>query len=100
MRIWLMVTRKLARLSQGDVAKAAGVSQACYSLIENGKKNPSVKTAKAIAGVLGFRWEKFFEDKEVKKNASPEAAEILQHEGHQRDVERKPDAGAGDDAHV
>lgn len=100
MRIWLMVSRKLRGVSQGDVAKVAGISQAAYCNIENGKKNPSVKTAKAIAAVLGFNWEKFFEEKEVRQNTSPEAAEVLQHQGHQRDVEREPDAGAGDDAHV
>ena len=62
MRTWLKVRRVAWQLKSGDVAKAAGISQPVYSQIENGKKNPSVATAKRIASVLGFEWTKFFED--------------------------------------
>ena len=84
MRLWLFVARKAKGLTQKDVASAAGISGPVYCGIELGKKNPSVKTAKRIAMVLGFKWTKFFDDegKEVADDASPEAAEVLQHDGH------------------
>lgn len=102
MRKWLVEIRKAYGLTQKRMARAAGISQPVYNRIELGRANPSVKTAKRIAAMFGFEWTKFFDDegKEVADDAGPEKAEVLKHQGHQRDVERKPDAGAGDDAHV
>lgn len=102
MRIWLLEIRKAYGLTQKRLARMAGIAQPVYNRIERGIANPSVKTAKRIAAMFGFEWTKFFEDvgKEGVNDASPETTEVLQHEGHKRDVERKPDAGAGNDAHV
>lgn len=61
-RLWLKVARVKANLLGKDVAQAAGISQGEYSSIETGKRNPSVKTAKAIAETLGFNWQRFFEE--------------------------------------
>ena len=100
MRIWLTEIRKAYGLTQKRMSKLVGISQPVYNRIERGTANPSVKTAMRIAKKFGFDWTKFFEDKEARTNASPQAGEVLQHEGHMRDTEHKPDAGAGNDAHV
>lgn len=55
-RHWLIQMRYKAKLTQNDVSKRAGISRSGYSNIENGKRNPSVQTAKKIAKVLGFNW--------------------------------------------
>ncbi len=47
--------------SQKTVAFKSNITTAMYNLIENGKRCPSVKIAKRIAGVLNFDWTKFFE---------------------------------------
>lgn len=51
------------KLTQDDLARKAKVSRTMISKIESGQANPSVETAKKIAGVLGFKWSKIFEDK-------------------------------------
>ena len=40
----------------------AGISAPSYCNIENGERRPTVENAKAIAGLLGFDWTRFFED--------------------------------------
>lgn len=56
---WLVELR--GNRSQASVAKDAGVTQQYYSLVESGKRSPSVPTAKKIAATLGFDWTRFFE---------------------------------------
>lgn len=46
-----------------EVSAKASISESMYSLIENGKRRPSVEAAKRIAAVLGFDWTKFYQDK-------------------------------------
>lgn len=58
---WLKEIRISQRLLQEQVAAAAGIERAYYSMIETGKRKPSVAIAQAIANVLGFAWTKFFE---------------------------------------
>lgn len=48
----LKIAREKAGLSQGEVAKAIGITQAYYSYIEKGLKNPPIATATRIAEVL------------------------------------------------
>ena len=60
---WLVKLR--GQRTQAEVADAVGVSQQQYSHIENGRRLPSVKTAKRIASFLGFSWVKFFSDDET-----------------------------------
>ncbi|MBR3295027.1 MAG: helix-turn-helix transcriptional regulator [Clostridia bacterium] len=59
-RTWLKEMRNKENLSTYKVAKAIGMSQPYYSLIENGARRPSVKNAMAIADFFGFSWTRFF----------------------------------------
>ncbi|WP_198306490.1 helix-turn-helix domain-containing protein [Dehalobacterium formicoaceticum] len=61
-RQWLINLR--GDKTQQEVANKSNISQNHYSWIENGERNPSIETAKAIAKVLSFEWIKFFNDKE------------------------------------
>ena len=54
--------RSAKNLTAKEVADKCGLSEGGYSLIENKKRAPSVKTAKRIAEVLGFDWTMFFEE--------------------------------------
>lgn len=58
---WLKEIRISQRLLQEQVAAAAGIERAYYSMIETGKRKPSVNVAQAIANILGFEWTRFFE---------------------------------------
>jgi len=62
MRKWLLAIREERKLSQKSVSEMIGISQPSYCNIENGKRNPYVKTAQAIATVLGFEWTRFYEE--------------------------------------
>lgn len=64
MRGWLVVAR--GERTQTAVAKAVGLGQSYYSLIENGKRRPSKRAAIRIGRVLGVDWRKFFEGEEKK----------------------------------
>lgn len=44
--------RKIKRLSQGDLAHQANITQSYLSLIENNKKEPNLKTLKTISSSL------------------------------------------------
>ena len=59
---WLETKRKAVTKCQKDISDEAGITQAAYSLIENGKRRPSVAVAKRIAAALGFDWTLFFDD--------------------------------------
>jgi transcriptional regulator with XRE-family HTH domain len=61
MREWLKKMREQKCLTMKTVAVAAGISECYYSQIEGGTRNCPVNTAKKIAEVLGFDWQKFFE---------------------------------------
>ena len=58
---WLQEERKKAEMTQREAAAAARISQPSYCLIEQGKRNPTVETAKRIAKAMGFAWTRFFE---------------------------------------
>lgn len=55
--------RKAKNMTQVELAKKAGVAQNTISQLETGERRPSVKVAKRIAGVLGFEWTRFYEEK-------------------------------------
>lgn len=61
MRDWLIVIRKKAGMPQYKVAAEVGISPSYYSAIELGTRNLRVPTAKKIAAVLGFEWQRFYE---------------------------------------
>ena len=65
-RHWLKQIREATGMEQKDVALKIGKTQACYSFIESGNRNPSTKLAQKIADVLDFDWVLFFPKK--KKN--------------------------------
>ncbi len=62
-RQWLKKIRLSQKLSQYDVAKKAKLTRPYYGFIESGKRGVAlpVPTAKKIALVLGFDWQKFYE---------------------------------------
>ncbi|MFJ7663927.1 helix-turn-helix domain-containing protein [Lysinibacillus sp. NPDC097162] len=62
-RTWLKTKRLENKLTHDDVAKASGIERPYYTMIEQGKRRPSVHVAKCIAEVLDFDWVIFFEDK-------------------------------------
>lgn len=62
-RLWLIEQRSKKELTQEEAAKTAGIDRTTYCHIENGLRNPSVKTAKQIAKTLGFDWTLFFNEK-------------------------------------
>ena len=61
MRTWLRKIRLEKKFTMKTLAIKAGISECYYSQIENGARDCPVKTAKKIAEVLGFDWQKFFE---------------------------------------
>ena len=62
MKEWLVAIRMQKKMTQKECAQKANIAQAYFCQIENGERNPSVETAKAIAKVLGFKWTRFFEN--------------------------------------
>lgn len=61
MREWLKKIRTERQMTMKAIAVQAGISECYYSQIEGGSRDCPVKTAKKIAEVLGFDWQKFFE---------------------------------------
>lgn len=61
MRVWLKDIRESLNMTQYYVANMSGVDVTTYNKIELGGRNPSPKTAQAIATTLGFNWTRFFE---------------------------------------
>ena len=50
----LRVGRALARLQQADVARLSGLNQSHISLVEQGKRRPSVRTIEKLSHALGI----------------------------------------------
>lgn len=59
-RIWLINYREAKGLTQERVAELTDIKRPYYTMIELGKRRPSVDVAKRIAEVLGFEWPLFF----------------------------------------
>lgn len=62
MRLKLIALRKKRGFSQYSLSDAAGISRTHYAQIEQGKKNPSFKTALSIKRVLGYNGDDIFLD--------------------------------------
>ncbi len=62
MRLWLKQLRLNKGLTVNETAVMSEISRSYYEKIELGKRNVPVLTAKKIALVLGFDWQKFFEE--------------------------------------
>lgn len=59
-RLWLISFREAKGLTQEQVAELCGIKRPYYTMIETGKRRPSVDVAKKIAEVLVFDWILFF----------------------------------------
>ena len=60
-RQWLVDARKKMNMTQSEVASQAGISRNYLSQVENGT-GVRVNVAKKLGKVLGFQWQKFYED--------------------------------------
>lgn len=60
MRVTLKHAREARKMSQEQVASAAGICRSYYTLIELGRRTPSVDDARRIAEILGGTVEEFF----------------------------------------
>lgn len=60
-RTWLKDIRITKGFTQQEVSEKGGFARTYYTMVENGKRTPSVDMAKKIATVLSFNWIKFFE---------------------------------------
>jgi len=57
---WLVEFRNKKNMTQEEVSDLCDIKRPYYSMIENGKRRPSVDVAKRIATVLEFDWILFF----------------------------------------
>lgn len=53
--------RRLNNLTQEQLAARAGVSRSLIAMVEAGRVQMSIKTAKKIASILRVPWARFFE---------------------------------------
>ncbi|PAE17252.1 transcriptional regulator [Virgibacillus sp. 7505] len=60
MRVWLKEFREQRDYTQEKVAKLSGIERSYYTMIEGGKRIPSVTVAQSIGRALGFDWTIFF----------------------------------------
>lgn len=60
MRAWLIDIREKQKLTQDQVAESSKIERSYYSMIEGGKRRPSVDVAMKIGHTLGFDWTLFF----------------------------------------
>ena len=60
MRVWLSDLR--GARTQHDVARAVGITQNYYSMIETGRRTPRVALAMRLGEVLGFEWQQLFDE--------------------------------------
>lgn len=72
-REWLILLRNQQHITQQEVADAACIDRSSYSLIESGKRTPSVTTAQSIAKALKFDWVIFFANESgIKQQEDPQ----------------------------
>lgn len=58
----IRIRREERRISQKEMAKMTGISQAMLCQIERGTKNPSIQVGKEIADILGCSMEDLLVD--------------------------------------
>ncbi|OEH53153.1 XRE family transcriptional regulator [Oceanobacillus sp. E9] len=61
MRQWLKEKRIRKGLTQFEVARKSDIERSYFTMIEQGRRNPSVLVAKKIASSLDFEWTLFFD---------------------------------------
>lgn len=62
MKNWLVKFREQKQMTQEEVAELSRMPRTTYASIEQGRRNPSVAKAMAIADTLDFEWTLFFEN--------------------------------------
>lgn len=50
-------------MTQVELARRSGVKSQLISMIENGQRTPTLRTAKLLAPCLGVKWTDFFDEK-------------------------------------
>ncbi|MBE9390253.1 helix-turn-helix transcriptional regulator [Vagococcus salmoninarum] len=70
MRQWLGDKRCQKEYTHADVANKTGIQRAYYTMIENGRRQPSVRVAKRIGQALEFEWTLFFENSQNQSGVS------------------------------
>lgn len=73
----LRILRERAGISQRELARRAGVTNASVSQVENNRVSPSVASLRKIVGALGLSLAEFFSDETVEGPGPFEAAEEL-----------------------
>ena len=58
----IKTARKQLGKAQTDISEEIGITQAALSLMENGRRRPSVNLAKRLGAALGVDWTLFFEE--------------------------------------
>lgn len=58
--------RKTKNITQRVLAEEIGVTKQYVYCLEKQKRTPSIKTAKKIADVLGFDWQRFYEEESMR----------------------------------
>ena len=58
----IKTARKRLGKAQTDISEEIGITQAALSLMENGRRRPSVEVAKRLGVALGVDWTLFFEE--------------------------------------
>lgn len=77
MRHNLIALRHRNKKKQRDVAIELGISRSFYAMIEQGKRNPGLGLAKAIADYFGTSVEElFFETNDTLSDVSPETCAL------------------------
>lgn len=61
-RNWLKEIREKSNLTQDEAAVKANIKRTTWASVEQGQRDPSVKTAKKMANAFDFEWTIFFTD--------------------------------------
>ena len=61
MRVKLKKLRKEQNLTQKNLSSMVNIHRSYYSMIENGKRNPSLKVAISLKRALNYQYDDIFE---------------------------------------
>lgn len=69
MGLKLVDLRKEKGITQLEVAELVGIQRAYYTMLEKGRRRPSVDVAKRIGLALDFDWTRFYESEQENINS-------------------------------
>ena len=78
-----------AGLTQEDLAGKIGLTRSAYTMIENGDRTPSLRTAKALADTLGVTVDQLIADSEETGAAAINAEGQEEDDGNSQTPERE-----------